>query len=169
MTNRAKIIIIISIAVIIIILGIIIGIQASKLNAKETTNNEDDNNILNGYFNNEIIENEIDNNEINNNEINNTNNENNTNIDVIPNENVNNNYVGREEQESNKGNSSMSDEEKAIELAKNKWGSTASYYNFEVSKDTSNSNIYIVKVRDRSTTQEMTRYYVDVKKGSVTE
>lgn len=163
MTNKTKITII-SAIIIIILLGIIIAIQARKFNSKETINNEDDSNILNEYFNNEVTENEI-----NNNEINNTNNENNTNIDIRPNENINNNYIGKEEHESNKDNSSMSDEEKAIELAKDKWGNSAQYYNFEVSKDSANSNVYLVKVRDRNTTQEMTRYYVDVKKGTVTE
>ena len=40
---------------------------------------------------------------------------------------------------------------------------------FTLTKFKSNKNKYIVKVRDKKTTQEVTRYYIDIELGTVTE
>lgn len=58
-------------------------------------------------------------------------------------------------------------EEKAIELAKKKWGSTSGVY---FSNESINSDgRYIVSVRNSQTTDSLAFYLVDVEKGIVTE
>ena len=58
-------------------------------------------------------------------------------------------------------------EEKAIELAKKKWGSTSGVY---FSNESINSDgRYIVSVRNSKTTDSLAFYLVDVEKGIVTE
>lgn len=156
MTNRVKIII--NLVVIIIVgIGIFLGIKINKQYLETSSRNQG-----NQYFN-VIIENEQQN----------KTDENVTN-DILQNvqetnttKNETNDYIGKEEQGSS--NIKMTNEEKAISLAKKAWGSTENYYNFEATQDSTNSNKYIVRVRSKSTTQEVTRYYVDIKTETVTE
>ena len=60
---------------------------------------------------------------------------------------------------------SLSDEEKAIQLAKEQYGSTENVY-FRVEQIESN-NIYIVSVRDAQTTRDIIWYSVNVSNGTV--
>lgn len=59
----------------------------------------------------------------------------------------------------------LSDEEKAIQLAKEKYGSTDNVY-FRIEQIESNDN-YIVSVRDAQTTRDIVWYTVNVKTGTV--
>lgn len=62
----------------------------------------------------------------------------------------------------------ISDEELAINLAKKQWGGKNNdvYFNVE---DEKSKGVYVVTVRDESTTAEVTSYTVNIKTKSVTE
>ena len=59
----------------------------------------------------------------------------------------------------------LSDEDKAIDLAKKQYGSQTGVY-FRIEQIQSN-NIYIVSVRDNETTRDLAWYTIDVKTGTV--
>lgn len=158
MTNRTKIIMVMLI-VLITAFGVYSKIKSIDEKTKPTVSEKE--NILNEYFK-DVVENKQEDNK--NNVIENVEETNQTENQI---ENETNKFVGKEEQGSNVVQ--KTDEEKAIDLAKKDWGSTASYYTFEAIKESTNKNKYIVKVRDKKTTQEVTRYYVDIELGTVTE
>lgn len=156
MTNRTKIIMVMLI-VLITAFGVYSKIKSIDEKTKPTVSEKE--NILNEYFK-DVVENKQEDNK--NNVVENVEETNETENEI---ENETNKFVGKEEQGSNVVQ--KTNEEKAIDLAKKDWGSTASYYTFEAIKDSTNK--YIVKVRDKNTTQEVTRYYVDIELGTVTE
>ena len=57
----------------------------------------------------------------------------------------------------------------AISLAKEKWGNINSNVYFDVEDKNESKGIYMVVVRDNSTTVEMVTYKVDINKKTVTE
>lgn len=59
----------------------------------------------------------------------------------------------------------VSDEDKALDLAKKQYGTTQGVY-FRIEQIQSNS-VYIVSVRDSETTRDLAWYTVDVKNGTV--
>lgn len=172
MTNRTKIIII-AIIVAILVIGIIAAININKKNAEETTNksglSEFDQYMdqMNNSEENEISEN----NELEENTI-----ENNTVIDEeTPNETQNNNsnnnqstVIGKEEQESDKGNNEESNRQKAIKLAQEEWGISISSYDFQA--DLKSDGTYEVTVRSNDVNRTTVAIYkVNVETGTVTE
>ena len=60
-------------------------------------------------------------------------------------------------------------EKLAISLAKEKWGNINSNVYFDVEDKNESKGIYMVVVRDNSTTVEMVTYKVDINKKTVTE
>ena len=55
----------------------------------------------------------------------------------------------------------------AIELAKKEWAISINSYDFEA--ELQNDGTYIVRVRNKTTRNEVTRYTVNVKTGTVVE
>lgn len=166
MTNRTKIII--GIITIIVIIAIIFGIKKNKkLENNEVQYQSEYGNVFD--YVNETNEEE---NQINNIEENNVVEENNVleENEIITNNvqnNKNNDVVGKEEQESNKENKEVDNKETAIELAKKEWAISVDYYDFEA--ELQNDGTYIVRVRNKTTRDEVTRYTVNVKIGTVVE
>ena len=71
---------------------------------------------------------------------------------------------------SSKSKITEKDHEKiAISLAKEKWGNINSNVYFDVEDKNESKGIYMVVVRDNSTTVEMVTYKVDINKKTVTE
>lgn len=106
-------------------------------------------NIINDLFENDMIENEI---------------ENEVTENVTSNSSKENDNTKNEPDTTEK---TTSKEEKAIELAKKKWGSTSGVY---FSNEGINSDgRYIVSVRDGKSTSSLAFYLVDVEKGLVTD
>lgn len=68
-------------------------------------------------------------------------------------------------EENQKEEVKVSDEDKAIDLAKKQYGTTSGVY-FRIEQIQSNS-VYIVSVRDNETTRDLAWYTVDVVKGTV--
>lgn len=84
--------------------------------------------------------------------------------DLFENDMIENDVIGNEPDTTEK---TTSKEEKAIELAKKKWGSTSGVY---FSNEGINSDgRYIVSVRDGKSTSSLAFYLVDVEKGLVTD
>ena len=80
---------------------------------------------------------------------------------------TNNKVVGKEEEESTQGNNEKENENKAIELAKKEWGISVDSYAFDA---TLNQNgTYNVVVKNKTTTEYITSYTVNVATGVVTE
>ena len=164
MTNRTKIII--GIISVVIIIAIVLGVIKNKKtennevqNQHELGNvfdylnetNEDENQVNNVIENNVIEENTIsDQNEINNTQ--------NNNINTV---------VGKEEQESNNENKEVDNKETAIELAKKEWAISVNSYEFDAKLQTDGT--YVVKVINKTTRNEVTRYTVNIKTGTVIE
>ena len=106
-------------------------------------------NIINDLFENDMIGNEI---------------ENEVTENVTSNSSKENDNTKNEPDTTEK---TTSKEEKAIELAKKKWGSTSGVY---FSNEGINSDgRYIVSVRDGKSTSSLAFYLVDVEKGLVTD
>ena len=78
-----------------------------------------------------------------------------------------NNVIGKEEQES-KENSPKTDEKAiAIDLAQKEWGISIDSYNFEATSK--GDGIYEVSVRTKTTRNEVTKYTVNTRLGTVVE
>lgn len=164
MTNKTKIII--GIVIVILIIAIIFGVTKNK----KVENNEVQNQLEFGnvfdYINeineeenqvNNVIENEVvEENLIS--EENKTNNTSNNNSNAV---------VGKEEQESSNENTEIDNKETAIELAKKEWAISVNSYDFEA--ELQSDGTYIVRVRNKTTRDEVTRYTVNVKTGAVIE
>lgn len=111
-------------------------------------------NIINDLFENDMIENDVIGSEI----------ENEVTENVTSNSSKEN---GNTKNEPDTTEKTTSKEEKAIELAKKKWGSTSGVY---FSNEGINSDgRYIVSVRDGKSTSSLAFYLVDVEKGLVTD
>lgn len=162
MTNRTKILI--GIVIIIIIIAIIFGVAKNKkVDNNEVQNQREFGNVFD-YINetneeenqvNNVIENEVVEENIISEEKENTNNI------------QNNIVVGKEEKESTNENTEVNDKETAIELAKKEWAISVNSYDFEA--ELQEDGTYIVKVRNKTTRNEVTRYTVNVKTGAVVE
>ena len=162
MTNRTKILI--GIVIIIIIIAIIFGVAKNKkVDNNEVQNQREFGNVFD-YINetneeenqvNNVIENEVVEENIISEEKENTNNI------------QNNIVVGKEEKESTSENTEVNDKETAIELAKKEWAISVNSYDFEA--ELQKDGTYIVKVRNKTTRNEVTRYTVNVKTGAVVE
>ena len=75
--------------------------------------------------------------------------------------------LGKEEQESSNENTEIDNKETAIELAKKEWAISVNSYDFEA--ELQSDGTYIVRVRNKTTRDEVTRYTVNVKTGAVIE
>lgn len=71
----------------------------------------------------------------------------------------------KKDEEQPKEEVAISDEEKAIDMAKKQFGTTDGVY-FRIEQIQSN-NVYIVSVRDNETTGDLAWYTIDVKNGTV--
>lgn len=163
MTNRTRIIIGIIIAIVII--GIIFGVAKNrKVETNEAQNQDEISNVFDYLDETNEIENQI-NNEIENNIV-----EENLTSDTEKDEvnNVQSNVVvGKEEQESSNENTEVDNKEIAIELAQKEWGIAIDSYDFE--PELQSDGTYIVRVRNKTNRNEVTRYTIDVKTGAVVE
>ena len=164
MTNRTKIII--GIVIVILIIAIIFGVTKNKkVENNEVQNQHEFGNVFD-YINetneeenqvNNVIENEVvEENLIS--EENKTNNTSNNNSNAV---------LGKEEQESSNENTEIDNKETAIELAKKEWAISVNSYDFEA--ELQSDGTYIVRVRNKTTRDEVTRYTVNVKTGAVIE
>ena len=164
MTNRTKIII--GIVIVILIIAIIFGVTKNKkVENNEVQNQHEFGNVFD-YINeineeenqvNNVIENEVvEENLIS--EENKTNNTSNNNSNAV---------LGKEEQESSNENTEIDNKETAIELAKKEWAISVNSYDFEA--ELQSDGTYIVRVRNKTTRDEVTRYTVNVKTGGVIE
>ncbi|MBD8923262.1 hypothetical protein EGR52_07595 [bacterium] len=170
MTNGTKILIGI-VVVATIITGIIVGAGANK--SKETQQNNTS--IMDEYLNSDKKENNVEENVVGNemtneveNKVNNTTeSENKTTTNTVVNNTSSTTIVGKEEQESQKENTSANDEDTAIELAKKEWGINVDAYIFEAEKNSDGT--FEVTVRNQNDRNVVTVYQVNVKTGAVTE
>lgn len=174
MTNGTKIVIGI-LAVALIAVGISVGVGLNKKSQKTNANNINYENKDNIYdYLNEVTENNTVNESNNNTNENKTENnveqnktQNNNTETVIKNNNTVENFTGKEEQESQKENTGVSEEETAINLAKQEWGIDIDSFNFEAVKN--NDGTYNVTVRGKTDGNAVTVYTINVKTGTVTE
>ena len=113
-----------------------------------------------------VVENEITN-EVENEVNNTTESENKTTTNTVVNNTSSTTIVGKEEQESQKENTSANDEDTAIELAKKEWGINVDAYIFEAEKNSDGT--FEVTVRNQNDRNVVTVYQVNVKTGAVTE
>lgn len=158
MTNRSKIIL--GTIIVVWIIGIV---YVNTKDVKIGNNNQEQdeyNNIFDEYVygtNNE--ENKIDN-SIENDLVENT-------IETNELENNTESVVGKEEQESSKENTEIEDKNTAIDLAKQEWGISIDSYDFEA--EAQGNGEYTVKVINKTTRNEITRYTVNIRTGAVVE
>lgn len=78
-----------------------------------------------------------------------------------------NQVIGKEEAESANENKGMTEAEKAIEIAKGKWGKEDTSVTYAVANHT--DNIYVISVTNKETTAVMAWYQVDMTTGEVVE
>lgn len=165
MTNRAKILI--GIVIVILIIAIIFGFSKNKkIDNNEVQNQQEFGNVFD-YVNetnetenqiNNVIENNVIEENIISDEKENYNNTQSNNSNVV---------VGKEEKESSSENTEVNNMDTAIELAKKEWAISINSYDFEA--ELQNDGTYIVRVRNKTTRNEVTRYTVNVKNGTVVE
>ncbi len=165
MTNRAKILI--GIVIVILIIAIIFGFSKNKkIDNNEVQNQQEFGNVFD-YINetnetenqiNNVIENNVIEENIISDEKENYNNTQSNNSNVV---------VGKEEKESSSENTEVNNMDTAIELAKKEWAISINSYDFEA--ELQNDGTYIVRVRNKTTRNEVTRYTVNVKTGTVVE
>ena len=178
MVNK-KIVVIITIIAILVVGGIV-GFKIYLLNNTEYSG-EDESSQNKTYKNNIVNDNKVANNDIkeennvientvvedNNNTINETENTSKTNTES-------NNSVSKDSTNntSSSNNSSVTtkkpDEEKAKDLAKKQFGENRNDVYYYVEEKVSN-RVYIISVRDKSTTADLMEYEVDLDKGTATE
>ena len=154
--------IIIAIAIIAVIV-IIIAISVFLRKDDKGENNEE-NTIVEEFQENEIDEeekNQIDEEQENSVEENVINETSNVNVQQTTQDQI----IGREEQESINQNQGPTDEEKVIELVKNKWGANDSTVTFNIMNR--EGDIYMVSVNNKSTTAVMAWYQVNIATGEV--
>ena len=161
MTNGTKITI--AIAVIITLSIVVYGKVNNKSKKEENNINSDISQYFNEFENNNIEENVISN-ELNETVDNTEKNENTIKNEVSDNKTT---VIGKEEQESSKENTSMSDEQKAIEIAKNEWAISVDSYDYRA--ELQSDGTYVVRVIGKTDRNEVTRYIVNVKTGVATE
>lgn len=161
MTNGTKITIVIAV---IITLSIVVYEKVNNKSKKEENNiNSDILQYFNGFENNDIEENVISN-ELNETVDNTEKNENTIKNEVSDNKTT---VIGKEEQESSKENTAISDEQKAIEIAKNEWAISVDSYDYRA--ELQSDGTYVVRVIGKTDRNEVTRYIVNVKTGVATE
>lgn len=161
MTNGTKITI--AIAVIITLSIVIYGKVNNKSKKEENNINSDISQYFNEFENNDIEENVISN-ELNETVDNTEKNENTIKNEVSDNKTT---VIGKEEQESSKENTAISDEQKAIEIAKNEWAISVDSYDYRA--ELQSDGTYVVRVIGKTDRNEVTRYIVNVKTGVATE
>ena len=161
MTNGTKITI--AIAVIITLSIVVYGKVNNKSKKEENNINSDISQYFNEFENNDIEENVISN-KLNETVDNTEKNENTIKNEVSDNKTT---VIGKEEQESSKENTSMSDEQKAIEIAKNEWVISVDSYDYRA--ELQSDGTYVVRVIGKTDRNEVTRYIVNVKTGVATE
>lgn len=161
MTNGTKITI--AIAVIITLSIVVYGKVNNKSKKEENNINSDISQYFNEFENNNIEENVISN-ELNETVDNTEKNENTIKNEVSDNKTT---VIGKEEQESSKENTAISDEQKAIEIAKNEWAISVDSYDYRA--ELQSDGIYVVRVIGKTDRNEVTRYIVNVKTGVATE
>lgn len=167
MDRKTKILMIVTVIVLVVLMALI-GFNFYRTAKKEENNSMEQNTSINAIEENQIEEsNELENNTTSETEENKV--ENSTILEEsnLPVEKESNNeVVGREEQESNH-TQEQTDEEKVIEIAKNKWGANDNsvYYVIEIRED----DIYRVAVRSNITTEAKAWYSINIKTGEVVE
>ena len=161
MTNGTKITI--AIAVIITLSIVVYGKVNNKSKKEENNINSDISQYFNEFENNNIEENVISN-ELNETVDNTEKNENTIKNEVSDNKTT---VIGKEEQESSKENTAISDEQKAIEIAKNEWAISIDSYDYRA--ELQSDGTYVVRVIGKTDRNEVTRYIVNVKTGVATE
>ena len=161
MTNGTKITI--AIAVIITLSIVVYGKVNNKSKKEENNINSDISQNFNEFENNDIEENVISN-KLNETVDNTEKNENTIKNEVSDNKTT---VIGKEEQESSKENTSMSDEQKTIEIAKNEWAISVDSYDYRA--ELQSDGTYVVRVIGKTDRNEVTRYIVNVKTGVATE
>lgn len=168
MKKETKIMVGILIVVVAIGIGVFAFTQLMPSTKEEPTTNETTNQSENNEVQQEETENKSDHNTIN--STNNTTSTTNTN-NAQTNHTTNTNSAtttgpqGKEEQESKQENQGINLEEKAIELAKQKWGKGAEAYTFSV--DSKNGNVYHIAIYSNATVIEYMKVNVDT--GEVIE
>lgn len=161
MTNGTKITI--AIAVIITLSIVVYGKVNNKSKKEENNINSDISQYFNEFENNNIEENVISN-ELNETVDNTEKNENTIKNEVSDNKTT---VIGKEEQESSKENTAISDEQKAIEIAKNEWAISIDSYDYRA--ELQSDGTYVVRVIGKTDRNEVTRYIINVKTGVATE
>lgn len=161
MTNGTKITI--AIAVIITLSIVVYGKVNNKSKKEENNINSDISQYFNEFENNDIEENVISN-KLNETVDNTEKNENTIKNEVSDNKTT---VIGKEEQESSKENTAISDEQKAIEIAKNEWAISVDSYDYRA--ELQSDGTYVVRVIGKTDRNEVTRYIVNVKTGVATE
>lgn len=162
MTNRTKIII--GIIIVIAIIGTIFGVLKNREVENNEAKNQDEINNVFDYLNETNEEENQINNVIENNAV-----EENLATDTtntVSNA-QSNTVVGKEEQESSNENTEVDNKEIAIELAQKEWAISVDSYDFE--PELQSDGTYVVRVRNKTNRNEVTRYIVNVKTGAVVE
>lgn len=155
MSNKTKILLV----VLVIAIGIILALGIATTDKVPKNKTKDAISDMEDYVNNAINEEENDN-EIKNQEVNNQSNSNNSQ--------KNNVVVGQEEKESTNENNQVSNEQKALQLAKEEWGLSVDSYNFQA--ELQSDGTYKVTIRNKTGNLNVIAIYkVDVKNEIVTE
>lgn len=163
MDKSTKILLIVLAIALIVVGAVIVFTKSDNVVNNETTNNsvnEAVNNALN-WINNEIkneMGNEVEGNEATENE---------TVSNVVENTNNNGNDKTEDENITENQKEEMADDEKAIELVKNKWGEDDSV-TFKIDEKTEDGK-YSVSVVDKNTTEVLMWYEADIKNETVEE
>lgn len=164
MVNKKVVLIVTIIAILVV--GVIVGIKIKKLDnidlvisEEKAKENYDDDNFYNEVNDENIIENKINNDVIENEE-----NENNENI------NKDNNFEENtiDSNSSNNDDKVLSGEEKAKNLAKEKWQNQKTNVYYYVDSKLSDDE-YVVSVRDNDTTISLIDYKINIKTGEIEE
>ncbi len=159
MDKSTKILLIVLAIALIVVGAVIVFTKSDNVVNNETTNNsvnEAVNNALN-WINNEMG-NEVEGNEATENE---------TVSNVVENTNNNGNDKTEDENITENQKEEMADDEKAIELVKNKWGEDDSV-TFKIDEKTEDGK-YSVSVVDKNTTEVLMWYEADIKNETVEE
>ncbi len=158
MTNKTKIII--AILIIAAIAIGIIGIVNSRVNYNSGSKEEEQINEMLKYFN------DSENSSVENNIVENKNEKNATTQNNQAQ--ASSSVIGREEQESKNENTSVNNEQKALDMAKKEWGLSVDSYKFEAELQSDGTYQVTVRSKDSNLT-EVARYMVNVQSGTIKE
>ena len=170
MGKKEKILMVVVILIFVALVGVVAAGFINDANNQKSENNYREENQIQEETENEVEENTVEpENVIEQNEVE----ENTTQIEEKPQDDQQNTrelhpqVIVKEELESNSDEVGKTDDEKAMEFAKNKWGESDDSVKFVI--ENRDGNKYRISVRDVATTAAVAWYTVDIETGAVEE